>query len=192
MSAADWALLAGFQVSQFQNGGHRTWLLPAYHAIAQTGYDVSGLATQAQASAAAASGSLATQLALGTPANGIGNEPMDLPRMSMLNGGAVMPWEAGLALFPNTQDATYQITEHDRGKMLLVTSGTRTHTLPKAGADLIGWTCRVRNRSGNNLTVACDAADAINGGSAGASITIATGSAILTVVCTSATGWEVA
>jgi hypothetical protein len=124
MSAADRAFLLSLSVSQFQSGGHRQFLVPAYQAVARVGFEVSDLTASAAASAAAASGSLATQLALGTPANGVGNEPMDLPRMSMLNGGAVMPWEAGLALFPNTQDATYQITEHDRGKMLLVTSGT--------------------------------------------------------------------
>jgi len=30
---------------------------------------------------------MATQLALGTPANGVGNEPMDLPRLAYLDSG---------------------------------------------------------------------------------------------------------
>jgi hypothetical protein len=190
VSAADWSFLLNLQVTQFQSGGHRTWLIPAYQAVARTGYDVAGFATQAQASAAAASGSLATQLALGTPANGVNNAPMGLPRMSMLNGEAFRAWDQAAALVVNTQDATYQITEHDGGKLLLCTSGTRTWTLPAAADVWVGWQARLRNRSGNNLTLNRTGADTING--AGSNLTVATGSAILTIVCTSATGFEVA
>jgi hypothetical protein len=190
MSAADRAFLLSLSVSQFQSGGHRQFLVPAYQAVARVGFEVSDLTASAAASAAAAAGSLATQLALGTPANGIGNEPMDLPRMSMLNSGAVRQWDVAAGLFANTQNATYQITEHDGGKLLLCTSGTQTYTLPPASAELVGWNCRLRNRSGNNLTLARTGADTING--AASNLTVATASAILTIVCTSATGFEVA
>jgi hypothetical protein len=193
VSAADWAYLAARTSADFANGGHRTYFVPSLTAVAATAIDVSAFATAAAASAAAASASLATQVALGLPANGVGNEPLDLPRMSMFNGEAFRQWDQAAALVVNTQDATYQITEHDRGKLLLVTSGTRTWTLPPASADLIGWTLRLRNRSGNNLTLNTgSASDAINGGSAGSGITVATASAILTVVCTGATAFEVA
>jgi hypothetical protein len=51
----------------------------------------------------------------------------------------------------------------------------------------------VRNRSGATLTLNTGAAgDAINGGTAGVGITVATGSAILTVVCTGSASFEVA
>jgi hypothetical protein len=190
VSASDWALLAGLQVTQFQNGGHRAWLVPAYQAVARTGYDVSAFATAAAASAAAASASLASQLALGTPANGVNNTPMGIPRTVMFNGGAFRAWDMAAGLIVNTQDATYQITEHDGGKLLLCTSGTRTWTLPAAADVWIGWQHRLRNRSGNNLTLARTGSDTING--AGSNLTVATGSAILTVVCTSTTGFEVA
>jgi len=193
MSAADWYFLQGLQVSQFQSGGHRTWLIPAYNAVGQTAQDVAALAVQTQAVADVAAGSLATQLALGTPANGIGNEPMDLPRMVTFEGGAFRPWEMAISVHPNTQNATYQITPHDAGKLLLCTNGTRTWTLPVATDVWSGWSCRLRNRSGATLTLNTGAAaDAINGGTAGVGITVATGSAILTVVCTGSASYEVA
>jgi len=190
MSAADWAFLAARTAGEFANDGHRTWFVPSLTAVAATAIDVAAFATAAQASAAAASGSLATQLALGTPANGVNNTPMGLPRMSMLNGEAFRAWDQAAALVVNTQDATYQITEHDGGKLLLCTSGTRTWTLPAAADVWIGWQARLRNRSGNNLTLNRTGSDTING--AGSNLTVATGSAILTIVCTSATGFEVA
>jgi hypothetical protein len=190
VSQADWALLLSLQVTQFQNGGHRNWLIPAYQAVARTGYDVSALATAAQAAATAAANSLAAQLALGLPTNGVGNEPMDLPRMVMFNSEAVRQWDMAAALIPSTQNAAYQIVEHDNGKLLLTTSGTNTWTLPLATDVWVGWTTRVRNRSGNNLTLARSGSDTING--AGSNLTVATASAILTVVCTSSTGFEVA
>ena len=190
MSVADWAYLAARTSAEFANDGHRTFFIPSLSAIAVTAYDVSALATAAQAAATAAAGSLTTQLALGLAANGVGNEPMDLPRMSMFNGSAFRPWEMAAGLVVNTQDATYQVTEHDGGKLLLVTSGTRTWTLPAASDVWVGWNCRLRNRSGNNLTLNRTGSDTING--AGSGITVATGSAILTVVCTSDTAFEVA
>lgn len=190
MSASDWTYLAGLAVSQFQSGGHRTYLVPAFNAVGQTGRDVADMAAQCLAYQTAAAGSLATQVALGLAANGVGNEPMDLPRMSMLNGEAFRQWDQAAALVVNTQDATYQITEHDGGKLLLCTSGTRTWTLPAATDVWVGWQCRLRNRSGNNLTLARAGSETING--TAASLTVATGSAILTVVCTGSTSFEVA
>jgi hypothetical protein len=193
MSAADWYFLQGLQVSQFQNGGHRTWLIPTYNAVGQTAQDIGAMVTQVQASAAAAAGSLATQLALGTAANGVGNEPMDLPRMAFLDSAGFRQWDMAAHHVPNLQNATYQITPHDLDKLLLCTSGTRTWTLPVATDVWIGWRARLRNRSGANLTLnPGSAADAINGGTAGTAIAIATGSAILTLVCTGANAFEVA
>jgi hypothetical protein len=193
MSEEDWTYLAARSDADFPNGLFRIYFRPSLNAIGRTAQDVATLAIQAQASANAAAGSLATQLALGTPANGIGNEPMDLPRMVVLNSGAFQPWDMALSLYPNTQNATYQITPHDAGKLLLCTSGTRTWTLPVATDVWPGWTCRLRNRSGATLTLNTGAAtDAINGGTAGVGITVATGSAILTIVFTGTTTFEVA
>ena len=118
---------------------------------------------------------------------------MDLVRASFLNSEGFRAWEMAVAHVVNTQDATYQITEHDATKLLLCTSGTRTWTLPAATDVWVGWACRLRNRSGNNLTLNTrSASDATHGGVAGTGITIATGSAILTVVCTGAAAFEVA
>jgi len=190
VSAADWAFLAARTAGDFANDGHRTYFVPSLTAIAATAIDVSAFATAAQAAAAAAAGSLATQLALGTPANGVNNTPMGIPRTVMFNGEAFRAWDMAAGLIVNTQNATYQITEHDGGKLLLTTSGTNTWTLPAATDVWIGWQARLRNRSGNNLTLARTGSDTING--AGSNLTVATGSAILTVVCTSTTGFEVA
>ncbi len=190
MSSADWAYLAGLATSQFENGGHRTYLVPAFNAVGQTGIDVAALAVQCQAYQEAAAANYALQVALGIAANGVGNEPMDLPRMHTLNGEAFRQWDMAAALLVNAQDATYQITEHDGMKLLLCTSGTRTWTLPAAADVWIGWQFRLRNRSGNNLTLARAGSETING--AGSNLTIATGSAILTAVCTGAASFEVA
>jgi hypothetical protein len=193
MSEEDWTYLAARSDADFPNGLFRIYFRPSLNAIGRTAQDVATLAIQARASANAAAGSLATQLALGTPANGVGNEPMDLPRMVVLNSGGFQPWDMALSLYPNTQNATYQITPHDAGKLLLCTNGTRTWTLPVATDVWPGWTCRLRNRSGATLTLNTGAAaDAINGGTAGVGITVATGSAILTVVCTGSAFFEVA
>ena len=193
MSEEDWTYLAARSDADFPNGLFRIYFRPSLNAIGRTAQDVAYLTGQAQASAAAAAGSLATQLALGTPANGVGNEPMDLPRLAYLDSGGFRPWDMALSLYPNTQNATYQITPHDAGKLLLCTNGTRTWTLPVTTDVWPGWTCRLRNRSGAALTLNTGAAtDAINGGTAGVGITVATGSAILTAVCTGSASFEVA
>jgi hypothetical protein len=190
VSEADREFLATLTNAAFENDGHRTKFVPALSAIASVAQDVRVAAANAFAAQSVASASLAAQMALGTAANGVGNEPMDLPRMSMLNGEAFRQWDMAAGLIVNTQDATYQIVEHDSAKLLLCTSGTRTWTLP-AGTDVwIGWQARLRNRSGNNLTLARTGSDTING--AGSNLTIATGSAILTIVCTGAAAFEVA
>lgn len=177
-------------LADYLDNKHLINLMGDLNAIAAVANLTASSATQAAASASAAAGSLATQVALGLPANGVGNEPLDLPRMSMLNGEAFRQWDMAAGLQVNTQDATYQITEHDSGKLLLCTSGTRTWTLPAASDVWVGWQARLRNRSGNNLTLDRTGSDTING--AGSSLTIATGSAILTIVCTGAAAFEVA
>lgn len=182
--------LAGRVVGDYLNNGHLVNLVPDLNAMAAVANLTGSNATQAAASASAAAGSLATQVALGLAANGVGNEPMDLPRMSTFGGSAFRQWDMAGSLVANTQDATYQITEHDQGKLLLCTSGTRTWTLPAATDVWIGWTARLRNRSGNNLTLARTGSDTING--AGSDLTIATASAILTIVCTGTAAFEVA
>ncbi|MCC6720442.1 MAG: hypothetical protein IT555_21425 [Acetobacteraceae bacterium] len=193
MSASDWTYLQGLAVSQFQNGGHRSFLVPAFNAVGQTGQDVAALATQAQASADSASTSYALQLSLGGGAYGVGTDPMRLPRTVQLNSAAFLDWQVMHGTFPSTQNATYQIAPPDFGKLLLCTSGTRTWTLPLATDLPDGWWCLVRNRSGNNLTLnLAGGAETINGGSAGAGISIATGTAIQRAIKTGSTSFEVA
>lgn len=190
MSEADRDFLVSLNDASFENDRHRTNFVPALAAVAAVAGDVAVDAFQASAAANIAAASLAAQMALGTAANGVGNEPMDLPRMSMLNGEAFRQWDMAAGFISNIQDATYQIVEHDSAKLLLCTSGTRTWTLPASTDVWIGWQARLRNRSGNNLTLARTGSDTING--AGSSLTIATGSAILTIVCTGAASFEVA
>jgi hypothetical protein len=193
LSNADWALLRSLTDQSFANGAFRQNLRPAFNAVGATGQDAAAYAELALAYTNAAAGSLATQLALGTPANGVGNEPLDLPRMAFLDSAGFRQWEMAAHHVPNLQNATYQVTPHDLDKLLLCTSGTRTWTLPVATDIWPGWRARLRNRSGANLTLnPGSAADAINGGTAGAAIAIATGSAILTLVCTGANAFEVA
>lgn len=185
--------LAARQTTDWYNNGHLTLLAGDLQAMADVANLVADDAEQAVAAANAAAASYALMAALGASAYGVGNDPMDLVRASFLNSEGFRAWEMAVAHVVNTQDATYQITEHDATKLLLCTSGTRTWTLPAATDVWVGWACRLRNRSGNNLTLNTgSASDAINGGVAGTGITIATGSAILTVVCTGAAAFEVA
>ena len=189
-SASSIARLQIRVLADYLNSNHLTNLIPDLNAIAVVANAVSAWAEQAQASANAASASYALQVALGLAANGVNNSPMGLPRMVQLNSEGFRLWDMAVSHVVNTQDATYQITEHDATKLLLCTSGTRTWTLPAATDVWVGWQCRLRNRSGNNLTLNRTGSDTINGAASG--ITIATGSAILTVVCTGSAAFEVA
>lgn len=175
--------------SQYLDGKHVIYWVGDMNDMAAVALWTSTLASQAQAFLTGASAMYALQVALGVPANGIGNEPMDLPRMSMFSGGAALPWDMP-AMVVNVQDATYQITEHDFGKLIITTSGTRTWTLPLGTDVWVGWRTYIRNRSGNNLTLARSGSDTING--AGSNLTVATASPIMAVVCTGATAFEVA
>lgn len=176
MSAEDWSYLGGLAVTQFQNGGHRTYLVPAFNAVGRTAQDVSALATSTSALAAAAASSYALMAALGASAYSIGTAAMSLPRVADLGPGAFTDPQYDAGVIVNLQNAAYQITLHDFGKLLLDTSGTNTYTLPAATDLPEGWWCLYQNFSGVNLTLARSGTDTIN--SAATSVTVATGAAI--------------
>jgi hypothetical protein len=176
--------------SDFSALKHLEFFRPSLLAVGAVGREVAADATAAAASAAVASATYALQVTLGAGAYGIGTEPLHLPRAGSLGSGAFTDREVEMGIFLNTQDATYQITPHDFGKLLLATSGTRTWTLPLAADLPDGWFCRIRNRSGNNLTIARSGSDTMN--AAATSVTISTGAAISFAIKTSSTTFEVA
>jgi len=115
--------------------------------------------------------------------------PGDVPPHVHFAPRLQQPVNFSRTLFSNQQNASYQIVLQDFGKLVFCTSGTNTYTFP-AAADLPdGWFCRLRNRSGVNLTLNPTGADTLNGS---ASLAIATGSAILTAARSGAGTFEVA
>lgn len=189
MSTPDILYLEARVDADFEGFSHLTYFRPSLHSVAAVGRYVADLAGQAGASEAAAAASYALQLGLGAGAYGIGSLPLSLPRAGALGSAAFLNVNQLKGIFPNTQNAAYQIVPHDFGKLLLTTSGTNTWTLPLA-ADLDeGWFALYRNRSGNNLTVQRSGADGIN--AAASSVTISTGAAIGWIIRTSGTTFEV-
>ena len=130
-----------------------------------------------QAYADSVSATYALAQALAVPAYGVGLDALKLPRAGDLGNAAFRDWEAQHGIVTNTQNAAYQITLHDFGKLLLTTSGTNTFTLPAATDLPDGWWCQYHNISGANLTLQRSGSDTINGVAATSSV-VATGSAI--------------
>jgi len=192
MAAVDDAiasLLTRVVAQYLTNGGYVTLFPQDMASVALIAQYVAQQASAAGSSATLAAGSLAAAQAITGGGQGIGTEPLDLPRVVEHGRAAFAEIDSIRGLFPLLVNAAYQIVLQDFGKMVFCTSGTNTYTFP-AAADLPdGWFCRLRNRSGANLTLNPTGADTINGS---ASLAIATGSAILTAVRTAAGTFEVA
>lgn len=118
---------------------------------------------------------------------GVGTAAIEVPRAAELGSAAFCDAAALTGIFSSTQNAAYQILPQDRGRLLLTTSGTNTWTLPAGAALPDGWFCRIKNRSGANLTIARTGSDTIDGAT---SLTVATGTGRL-IVRTSSTAFEV-
>lgn len=165
-------LLARVQ-NDYLDNGHIPLLIDDYNAVARVGNYTAQQATAAAASAAAAANSYALMVALGASAYGVGIDLADLVRAGQLGGMAFMEPTTTLGRFVNTKDETYQIRPDDFAKVLLLTSGTRTHTLPLAADLPEGWWCMWNNRSGNNYTVNRSGTDTFN--AAATTIALSTG-----------------
>jgi len=177
MSEEDWTYLAARSDADFPNGLFRIYFRPSLNAIGRTAQDVAYLTGQVQAYADSVSATYALAQALAVPAYGVGLDALKLPRAGDLGNAAFRDWEAQHGIVTNTQNAAYQITLHDFGKLLLTTSGTNTFTLPAATDLPDGWWCQYHNISGANLTLQRSGSDTINGVAATSSV-VATGSAI--------------
>jgi hypothetical protein len=102
-------------------------------------------------------------VALGAGVYGIGiGAQLNLPRVANLGSAAFGEFDVEHAIFVTEQTSAYQITPHDRNKLILVPSGTVTLTLPLAADLPAGWACRWMNISTNNLTFARSGSDTIN------------------------------
>ena len=186
--------LAARLPSQYLNGTHRLYLVQDMNDIAAVAQMTAANATQAAASAAAAAASYALMAALGASVYGVGIDAMYLPRTNSLGSAAFVDWNALVGRRLATQNTTYNIKTTDFiNAFLLTTAGTNQWNLPLWSSlpdpcpFLIG-----KNRRGNNLTFNPQATDSINGGAAGAAITIATGSTFLCFPSTTANAFEVA
>ncbi len=190
MSADDWAYLAARSDADFPNGLFRTFFRPSLNAVGRTAQDVGALATQVQAYLDSISAIYALTQALGVSAYGVGLDALKLPRAGDLGSAAYRDWDAQHGIVTNTQNAAYQITLHDFGKLLLTTSGTNTYTLPLATDLPDGWWCLYHNISGANLTVQRFGSDTING-AVTTSLLVATGSAMGRIIRRSNTIFQI-
>ncbi len=172
--------LAGRVKEHYYNNGHLLYLDGDLHAIASLANYVANQSVQALASANAAGAYLALMQAFGVLAYAIGPTSMALPRVSDLGSAAFGDAQYSTGIVVSQQNAAYQMTVHDYGKLLLDTSGTNTYTLPLATDLPDGWWCMGQNFSGANLTWARSGSDTIN--NAATSVTTASGEAIVTVV----------
>lgn len=188
MSTANIAYLEGRTDADFEGFNHLTYFRPSLLAVAGVGRYVADLAGEAEASAAAAAASYASQVNLGAGVYGIGlGGQLHLPRVANLGTAAFGDFDVEHNIYVNEQTSAYQITPHDRNKLLLVPSGTVTLTLP-LGTDVpAGWSCRWMNISTNNLTFARSGSDTINAGAT--SKVIASADYIGHVVRRSSTTW---
>lgn len=169
---------------------HLEFFRPSLLAVGAVGREVAADATQAAASATAAATTYALHVALGAGAYGFGTLPLHLPRAGSLGSMAFLDAQEARGIFTSTQNAAYQMTPHDFGRLLLTTTGTNTWTAPLAADLPDGWHCLLRNRSGNNLTIARSGSDTMN--AAATTVTIATAAAIARIIKTSSTTFEVA
>lgn len=188
MSAEAIARLAARVVGDYLNGGHVEVFVPDLNDTATLATYTATNATSAAAAASAAAATYALVLALIGGGQGVGTEQLDVPPVWALGSGAFSDVEVIRGIFPNLQNAAYQILALDQGRLTYCTSGTNTYTLPLAADLPDGWCAPLRNRSGNNLTVARTGSDTINGTT---SATIATGNTTSWVFKTGSTSFEV-
>lgn len=83
-------------------------------------------------------------------------------------------------------NSNLSVTAAHGDALIVVTSGTRTHSLPACSGLFEGWRVRWKNRSGNTLTVNT-AGETVNG--SGTSFTVANGASITATVRADGT-WE--
>lgn len=169
------------------NGGHRSWFLPLIQDVVAQALEIENNAGSANTAAAAAAASLAAMLAISGGTTGIGTEPFDLVRVNDLGTMAFLDEDVVMGFVFNTQNTTYQIRTTDKNKILLTTSGINTWTLPLLSDLPPRWFFRIKNRSGNNLTLNRSGSDTIN--AAATSLTIATGTSVL-IARSGTSTWE--
>lgn len=118
-------------------------------------------------------------------------DPLRLPRAGDLGGAAFASIEALTGMEPIDGDSNLQLLpQHGRG-LVLVTSGTRTHTLPASADVPIGWWVRLKNRSGNTLTIQRSGADTIDAGATSYAQASGAGPAgAVTLVLRASGAWE--
>lgn len=143
-------------------------------ALANLQTTISAAEISAVAANAAAQSALATALSITGGAQGVGADPLDVPRVAELGSAAFFSAGALRGRWPVAPGAAYQIVPEDYGKLLIADTGTLTWTLPLLSDLPPGWWVAGWNRSGANLTINRTSPDVI--GNAGTSLTIADGS----------------
>lgn len=167
--------LAGRTNSDYSGFGHLDYLTGDYRAIAVIANFIALMAELSESSAETAEQALAAALEIIGGAQGIGTQPMELPRNTELGPMAFVGRTERLHLYPmDVGDDSDTITPDDMGKLVLSDAGTVTLPAGTAPGMGVGWIVAVKNyHSSNSLTVDCDGgSDTIDGG---ASISIAAG-----------------
>ena len=176
MSAEARARLAARVAGDYAAGGHRTVFVPDLNDVAAVGNQVATDGAAAASSAAAAAASLAAATAITGGQQGVGADPLDVPRAADLGDAAFLGADVLRGRWPVARGAAYQILPQDYGRTLIAETGTLTWTLPPLSELPDGWWVQVWNRSGATLTMTRSGSDVI--GAAGTSVTAADGSGL--------------
>jgi predicted lipoprotein with Yx(FWY)xxD motif len=163
-------------LADYLDSKHLTNLIPDLNAMAALANYLVTLVTAAQAAADAAGVSLTAMQGLGASTYGIGLDAFDLPRAGDLSSAAFRDWDVLNGEYTQLVTGAYQITAHDHGKLLIVTSGAPTITLPDTTQIADGFRCWYQNLGSGSITIQrAGSTDLINpGNSVGtSSVTIA-------------------
>jgi hypothetical protein len=115
----------------------------------------------------------------------IGSEALDVPINALLGSAAYLNTDVFTNKYGTAISAAYQVVPTDLGKLLYLTTGTVTITLPLIDDVPLGWATTIKNRAGT-LTIARNGSN-ING--AAANLTPGTG-VVTNIMKQSATNWE--
>lgn len=192
MAAIDDAIarLAARTLEQYlADSGYVEIFPPDLNAVATIGSYATTKAAEMQAAVALVSASVALAQAIVGLTQKVGTEVLSLPRNIELGSAAFVDTEQLRGIYPNTQNAAYQILPQDYGKLLITTTGTNTWTLPEAADLPEGWWCAYRSRGTGNLTINRTGTNTFN--ASATTIAIPNTAAIGWIIRTSSTTFEV-
>lgn len=164
-----------FQASDFTGWSYaKTWerYLTAFAAsVAQVASDEESVT----AAKGVVEASLAMALSITGGAQGVGTDPLDVPRITELGDAAFASVDWLMSAVMQQVTAGFSLVPIDRNKVFVATTSSITITLPAIADVPPGWWVTIKNRSGGNITV--DRAG-VNLNGAASNLTVANGSIV--------------